>query len=576
MGAKCPKLETGLTLALTFKLKGTPKKCILGPHLSSPRLIHHIDDTSTARAVIEKLLRAALPDIEVMGFNSLEAYQAHLAADATLPWLILTDWKMAGGTGIDLLEWIKRKAWFHHTPAVLVSAEVGDEDRIEAKRAGAFAFLSKPVDPAELAEMLKQREAVTMSDEEWRKLDREFARSTHRALEKILSENPQTLSGEGYRDALHALHTAKAEAASLSYPTLSKFAHLAESAFLAAGAAPSPAVTGLLRGSLTYLHAQSIRIQSSEDLERPSLVMVDALNAVALGGRDNPRPQHLSSHGTAEAVPDSPSALELSIHRFETLQNSLKDVLLSTVQLNTLVVQLGQAYRAKEAGVELLGEKLTAVEHKVKKLSDLERNLLEVMVAVFIIQGGRLRSYAESVVATTTHQTGKKVLFGVDIPPGLEIDQAVFETLKFVLTHLIRNAIDHGIEPEERRANLHKSRVGNLKLRVEARRRFQILLVLEDDGAGIDPSALRQKLLKQGLMKAEDIATKSDEDILDAIFLDGFSTREVANEISGRGIGLGAVKKIVTAKGGYIRVKSVVGAGTTFEVMVPRVLQLMA
>ncbi len=155
-----------------------------------------------------------------------------------------------------------------------------------------------------------------------------------------------------------------------------------------------------------------------------------------------------------------------------------------------------------------------------------------------------------------------------------ELDKSLIEAMKDPLTHLIRNAIDHGVElPAIRRAN-GKPEEGRLSMRAY-HEGGQVHIEIGDDGAGINPGKLRNKALEKGLITPERATTMSDQDIRRLIFLPGFSTAEKITNISGRGVGMDVVKTNIEKIGGVIDLESELGHGTTFKIRIPLTLAIV-
>ncbi len=151
----------------------------------------------------------------------------------------------------------------------------------------------------------------------------------------------------------------------------------------------------------------------------------------------------------------------------------------------------------------------------------------------------------------------------------VELDRSMIEAMGDPLSHLVRNAVDHGFEAPADREKLGKSPRGKLTLRAR-RERDGVLIDLEDDGRGIDVAGLRRKSIESGALTAEAAAGLTDAQAAELAFLPGVSTRNVATEISGRGVGLDAVQRSVESLGGKLSVASRPGRGTQFTLELPR------
>jgi two-component system chemotaxis sensor kinase CheA len=150
----------------------------------------------------------------------------------------------------------------------------------------------------------------------------------------------------------------------------------------------------------------------------------------------------------------------------------------------------------------------------------------------------------------------------------VEVDKALLEILEEPLLHLLRNAIDHGVEPTDERLRLGKPAEATVRI-IAGMAGQRLHLRVSDDGGGIDVEVVRKRAITTGLLNATTASLASEREILRTIFAAGFSTREQVSEISGRGIGLNIVLDVVENLGGKIEVETVLGRGTTFDIEVP-------
>jgi two-component system chemotaxis sensor kinase CheA len=155
-----------------------------------------------------------------------------------------------------------------------------------------------------------------------------------------------------------------------------------------------------------------------------------------------------------------------------------------------------------------------------------------------------------------------------------ELDRSVLEEVGDPLGHLVRNALDHGIEPPEERRALGKSEPATVRLTAR-HADGRILITVEDDGRGIDPGAMRRAAVEKGLMSREAADATSDTEILRVIFLPGFSTAKVVTEVSGRGVGMDVVRNNIEHLGGWVDVSSTPGQGTRVSLSLPLTLAII-
>jgi two-component system, chemotaxis family, sensor kinase CheA len=137
------------------------------------------------------------------------------------------------------------------------------------------------------------------------------------------------------------------------------------------------------------------------------------------------------------------------------------------------------------------------------------------------------------------------------------------------LVHVFRNAVDHGIEPPDERAWIEKDEAGQITLSFESMDEGY-RLTIQDDGQGIDPESIRKKLAKTHPQL--NAAAQSDQDVIQNIFLPGFSSKEAIGEFSGRGVGMDAVREEVVKLGGNVKVYSEAGSGTKFVLEFPKMI----
>lgn len=155
-----------------------------------------------------------------------------------------------------------------------------------------------------------------------------------------------------------------------------------------------------------------------------------------------------------------------------------------------------------------------------------------------------------------------------------ELDKTLLEAIRDPLTHLIRNAIDHGIETPEARERIGKKGEGTITIKAY-HEGGQVTIEISDDGNGIDPEKITTKAISKGLIQADKVSTFSKRQILNLIFLPGFSTAEQVTNISGRGVGMDVVKSNIEKIGGSVDIHSGVGEGTSFKLKIPLTLAIV-
>jgi two-component system chemotaxis sensor kinase CheA len=177
------------------------------------------------------------------------------------------------------------------------------------------------------------------------------------------------------------------------------------------------------------------------------------------------------------------------------------------------------------------------------------------------------------LVRDAAHTCGKKVHLETE-GSETELDKALIEAIRDPLTHLVRNAIDHGIEAPSTRLSVGKKAEGCVRLRAY-HEGGQVNVEVSDDGGGIDPERIRHRAIEQRFISAEQAARMSTQSLLGLIFQPGFSTATTVTAVSGRGVGMDVVKTNIEGIGGSIDVQSTIGQGTTVRIRIPLTLAII-
>lgn len=211
-------------------------------------------------------------------------------------------------------------------------------------------------------------------------------------------------------------------------------------------------------------------------------------------------------------------------------------------------------------------EKTRDGENLLLQLSRTQTELQDGLMNSRMVPFSRLTPRLQRIVRQISAELGKNVELSV-INADDEMDRTILERITSPLEHMLRNAMDHGIELPDERAAMGKSRTGHIVLEV-VREGSEVLIHLTDDGAGINVDAVRKKAISQGLIDANDV-TLTDLDIMQYIFNAGLSTTSVVTQISGRGVGMDVVRSEIRQLGGSVSVDSVRGQGSKFTMRVP-------
>jgi two-component system chemotaxis sensor kinase CheA len=209
--------------------------------------------------------------------------------------------------------------------------------------------------------------------------------------------------------------------------------------------------------------------------------------------------------------------------------------------------------------------------HSLGRVSDgLQKGVLDTRMVPI----GPLFERFRRVIRDLSHASGKEVNLQVG-GEKTELDKRMIDELSDPLIHMVRNSVDHGLEPPEERQALGKPRGGTVSL-LASHRGNSVVITVADDGRGIDCERIRRKVVAKGLLGPAEARDLADRDLIAYIWHPGLSTAETVTEISGRGVGMDIVKSRIENLSGAVDVRSVAGQGTTFIIRLPLTLAIMS
>jgi two-component system chemotaxis sensor kinase CheA len=249
--------------------------------------------------------------------------------------------------------------------------------------------------------------------------------------------------------------------------------------------------------------------------------------------------------------------IRVDIQRLDRMMNLVEDLVINRGRLEQI---------AKRHGIKEFDEALNMIGRSVSDLQNL-------MMGIRMMPLERIFNRLPRVVRDVANHDGKEVEFFIE-GGETELDRGMMDGLTDPLLHIIRNAVNHGIETPEVRAASGKPPKGSLRLTAR-RDKDNVIIEIEDDGAGIDPEILRKKAVSKGLMTPEAAANATKDELVGLLFEPGFSTAETVTDISGRGVGLDVVKKTIESLKGTIKVETESGRGTKFELVLPPTMAII-
>ena len=422
----------------------------------------------------------------------------------------------------------------------------------------------------------------------------DFLVDSHEGLDRLdrdlLALERDPAAGEPIASAFRSLHTVKGTCSFLGLRRLERVAHAGESLLAALRAGRlrwSREIADALLATADTVRAILAALESTRrEPEGEDGALLSRLAACAAGDPTGAAPAADVAATPAPAAvpapdagaPDAASALQqqhlrVDVRRLDAVMDLVGELVLAR---NQLLRSLAGA-RTRDAGPadRGLGAAAQRLDHVTTRLQDeIMRTRMQPVSAAW----ARLPRLVRDVASAC----GKRVRLETR-GDGTELDRALVEALKDPLTHLVRNAIDHGIEDPAARERAGKPAEGVLRL-TAFEEGGSVRLELADDGAGMAVERIREQAVARGLIDAERARRLSDEECLAFVFLAGFSTASRVTSISGRGVGLDAARAGIEAVGGSIGVRSVPGApgeagaagsGTTFHIRLPLTLAIL-
>lgn len=384
------------------------------------------------------------------------------------------------------------------------------------------------------------------------------------------------------------VHTVKGNCGFFDFPRLAGLSHAAEDALADCRSGRREPDRQLVTGVLAIIDriAQMIdAIEAGEDLntvgpESGDDILIAALDAAheAPTGEGLDAAEALSRAAQAEPGPASAPAGEeahaparradpAAAQRTIRLPVELLDRVMSGVS-DMVLARNDLAHRLRQAGTQ------PTIDGPFERLTTILSDVRDAITRMRMQRIETLFGALPRLVRDLSAELGKQVM--VDLDGGdVELDREMIETIRDPLTHIIRNAIDHGVETPSARLAQGKREIGLLA--IAARQSGNtISIVISDDGRGLDEDRIIAKALAMGLVSASDRASLTRDKALNLIFEPGFSTAETVSNVSGRGVGLDVVRQNLEKVGGSIKVGSAPGQGTTFTLQIPLTLSIIA
>lgn len=296
---------------------------------------------------------------------------------------------------------------------------------------------------------------------------------------------------------------------------------------------------------------QQNETQSSQEISQESISSTtDGASRSAANPKDSKESKEQEKGKTSKTV-------RVDIDRLDNLMNLVSELIIIKTRLDDL--DSSQSKQSMSEAIEYL-ERITTSLH-------------DAVMKVRMVPVERTFNRFPRMVRDLAKDLGKSIKLDMS-GEETEVDRTVIDEIGDPLIHLIRNSIDHGIENKQSRLAAGKSEMGTVSLRAYPDGN-SVVIEVEDDGHGINPDRISKKAISKGLITAEHAASMPDHDIINLLFLPGFSTAEQITDLSGRGVGLDVVKTKIEALSGTVEVQSEMGKGSKFIIRLPLTLAII-
>lgn len=305
---------------------------------------------------------------------------------------------------------------------------------------------------------------------------------------------------------------------------------------------------------------------SNASADEPSTEESNADSALSSSAsRSNGSQQSASGPSSRRSSGRASETIRVEVDRLDNLMDLVGELVLGRNRL----LQLADSADASGHHAELLDE----LDQTTSQVDFITSKLQESVMNTRMVQVSRVFNKFPRVVRDLARQSDKKIDLEIE-GEDTELDKSLIEEIGDPLTHLIRNAADHGIESPEERREQGKPEQGTIRLAARHEGNH-IIIEIEDDGAGIDPEAVKEKAINKGLISQKEAREMTDKEAYDLIFEPGFSTTTGVSQVSGRGVGMDVVKTTLRRLNGSIETESTLGEGTRFKMKLPLTLAII-
>ena len=318
----------------------------------------------------------------------------------------------------------------------------------------------------------------------------------------------------------------------------------------AAGSAPQAAPTPAPVAEQKSTSTSAATAPAPASAPKPSA----PANKPATGGSGG---QSSAANAAAQKKSHAGQSVRVDIEKLDTLMNLMGELVINKVRLE----QIGQTHRLSE------------LTETLEQMDRVTTDLQNIVMKVRMVPVSQVFNRFPRMVRDVTKELNKEINLTIE-GEDTELDRTVIDEIGDPIMHLLRNSLDHGIEmPDEREAK-GKPRIGEVGL-IARHEGNNVVIMVTDDGKGIDADVIRRKAVEKGLFSQEEVDSMEDADAVRIVFLPGFSTAEKISDISGRGVGMDVVKSKIESLSGQVDVETHVNEGSIFKIKLPLTLAII-
>lgn len=374
------------------------------------------------------------------------------------------------------------------------------------------------------------------------------------AYERNPSENKHI------EEIFRSVHTIKGSSSMMGYEEISQLAHSIEDVFDLARHGKKIS-TDLIDLFFQAFDQIEIYITELEKKKHPEICFNEIIDMI----------QNYSTKLNENEETKTPN---IKINEDNYKLNSIESIRVKTDELDQLMNLVGELVINKSQLNQVVSKiDIPEIKHNLNNVDRISTELQDIVTQIRMVPVNHIFNRFPRLVRDLSHQKKKQVRLVIE-GKGIELDRKILEEISEPLIHILRNAVDHGIESPKKRSNLGKSEEGLINIKAK-RNQENIIIEVSDDGAGINPETIKKKAIDENIITKSETESMTENQLINLIMINGFSTVNDVTELSGRGVGMNIVKNRIESLGGSVVIDSELGKGTKLTIKLPLSLSII-